>query len=80
MNFKALVAMLAAAALVCAFALAGCKKQGVGDISKALADDLTDNLTFTNGQKVSGTPPAESFDTAYPQVISVDGPSTLSSS
>jgi hypothetical protein len=60
---------------------AGCTSQQAGQVSKDLADQMTDSMSFTNGLKVSGAPPVEHKGVAaYPQVTSIDydGPGTLS--
>lgn len=73
-------AAIAVTALAVAF-LAGCTSQQAGQVSKDLADEMTDSMSFTNGLKVSGAPPVEHKGVAaYPQVTSIDyaGPGTLS--
>jgi hypothetical protein len=49
-----------------------CGSQNSGDVSKDLADKLTDSMDFQNGTKKAGTKPLEhAGDTAYPQVTNV---------
>lgn len=58
----------------------GCKAQSTATITQELSDDLTDNMNFQNGTKVSGTPPQENKgSTTAPQVtVAYKGPATLS--
>jgi hypothetical protein len=54
--------------------------QSAADVATQLADKLTDSLNFNSGSEKTGTAPLEhKGDTAYPQVLSVNGNTTLTS-
>jgi hypothetical protein len=63
----------AAAMLAMTVLVAGCNmKQNSGDVSKELADKLTDSMNFANGEKKSGEKPlGHSGDPSYPQISNV---------
>jgi formylglycine-generating enzyme required for sulfatase activity len=55
-----------------------CSGQDTGKVSRDLADKLTDAMDFDNGMVVKGEKPLEHRgDPAFPQVISIDAPSSL---
>jgi hypothetical protein len=75
------MAAVAAAVVSVTAAIAwSCSSQNPWEVSKALADKLTDSMDFSGGSKVAGAPPKENAGgTAFPQVASVTygGPAAL---
>lgn len=70
--------LLASAVLVAAAAACYVGQKG-GDVSRELADDLTDSIKFEGGTEIRGARPQEHpGDPAYPQVTAADAPSDIS--
>jgi hypothetical protein len=56
----------------------GCSSQSTGDVSKELADSLTDSMEFKNGTKVEGSPPPANAGSAdHPQITLENSPDRL---
>jgi hypothetical protein len=76
-NIKCLAIMVTVLVFFGLFAW-GCTKQSAKQITEELANDMTDEMNFNNGQVKSGPPPAEhKAETGYPQSTIKSAPSTL---